>query len=86
MSEPWAPTDDEHTEQCEQAGCKHPAVYQHEDGATSQGWCALCRAHAQASLSDEAREIADADTQEWLDSLDDDARRRLDEYLRRGEG
>lgn len=81
--EPWNPTDDEHVGQCEQAGCKHPAVYELEDGTTAQGWCDLCRTVARESLSPEARELADEAAEDWLNSLDDDAKARLAAHLRR---
>lgn len=42
---PFTPTDAEHIEQCERAGCKHPALYVSptDSADTAQGWCALCR-------------------------------------------
>jgi hypothetical protein len=43
---PFTPTDAEHIEQCETAGCKHPAVYvvnPIDPADTTQGWCAVCR-------------------------------------------
>jgi hypothetical protein len=39
-------SDEEHHKHCEIAGCKHPAVYEDEDGMSMQGWCKLCRAVA----------------------------------------
>jgi hypothetical protein len=39
-------SDEIHQHHCEVAGCKHPAIYDLDDGETAQGWCARCRAVA----------------------------------------
>lgn len=68
---PFTPTDAEHIAQCEQAGCRHPAIYviDGDPSDTAQGWCQLCRdvAHQQAeellALASHRRMRADADAE-----------------------
>jgi hypothetical protein len=43
MAESVPVSDEVHKHQCRLAGCKHPAVYELDDGTTTQGWCDLCR-------------------------------------------